>query len=105
MDDFGSGYSSLRMLKEIPVDRIKLDFRFLTANGDPEKGRIIVSYMIRMVNDLGLKIISEGVEDIIQARFLQENGCSDMQGFYFCKPLPVEEFEKFSEESIKELLN
>ena len=105
MDDFGSGYSSLRMLKEIPVDRIKLDFRFLTANGDPEKGRIIVSYMIRMVNDLGLKLISEGVEDIIQARFLQENGCSDMQGFYFCKPLPVEEFEKFSEESIKELLN
>ena len=105
MDDFGSGYSALRMLKEIPVDRIKLDFRFLTANGDPEKGRIIVSYMIKMVKDLGMKLISEGVEDLSQAKFLQENGCSEMQGYYFCKPLPVEEFERFSEESIKGFLN
>ena len=104
MDDFGSGYSALRMLKEIPVDRIKLDFRFLTANGDPEKGRIIVSYIIRMVKDLGMKLISEGVEELAQAKFLQENGCFEMQGYYFCRPLPVEEFEKFNEESITKLL-
>ena len=98
MDDFGSGYSSLHMLKEVPVDRIKLDLHFLTDSGDSEKGRIIVSYMIQMVRSLGMKLISEGVETIEQARFLQSLGSTEMQGFYFYKPMPVQEYEKLMEE-------
>ena len=94
MDDFGSGYSSLHMLKEVPVDRIKLDLDFLTESGDPSKGRIIVSYMVQMVRALGMDLIAEGVETAEQAEFLESYGCSDMQGYYFYKPMPVQEFER-----------
>lgn len=61
MDDFGSGYSSLNMLKEVPVNRIKLDLRFLTNKGDAEKARIIISHMIQMVRSLGMELIAEGL--------------------------------------------
>ncbi len=94
MDDFGSGYSSLHMLKEVPVDRVKLDLNFLTASGDQEKCRTIISSVISMVQNLGLRLISEGVETAEQARFLQSRGSSEMQGFYFYKPMPVQEFEE-----------
>jgi len=94
MDDFGSGYSSLHMLKEVPVDRIKLDLHFLTASGDSEKCRTIVSCMINMVHSLGMEMIAEGVETMEQARFLRSQGCSEMQGFYFYKPMKVQEFER-----------
>ena len=94
MDDFGSGYSSLHMLKEVPVDRIKLDLNFLTASGDQTKGKIIVSCMINMVRMLGMELIAEGVETLDQVGFLTDQGCSEMQGFYFYKPMPVDEFEE-----------
>ena len=94
MDDFGSGYSSLNMLKEVPVDRIKMDLRFLTGDGCGEKGRIIIECMIYMANRLGIKLIAEGVETIEQAQMLKELGCKEMQGYYFYKPLSVDEFEK-----------
>ena len=98
MDDFGSGYSSLHMLKEVPVDRIKLDLHFLTSSGDQKKSRTIVGYMIQMVKALEMKMIAEGVETIEQAEFLHDRGCSEMQGYYFYKPMPVKEFEKLGEE-------
>ena len=94
MDDFGSGYSSLHMLKEVPVDRIKLDLHFLEGQGDMEKSRIILRYVIRMIRSLGMKLIAEGVGNDEQACFLNSLGCTEMQGFYFYKPMPVEEFEK-----------
>ena len=97
MDDFGSGYSSLHMLKEVPVDRIKMDLHFLTGTGDAEKGRVIVSHVIQMVDSLGMDLIAEGVEFVDQARFLQDQGCSKMQGFYFHKPMPAEEIEELDE--------
>ena len=93
MDDFGSGYSSLHMLKEVPVDRIKLDLHFLTGTGDLKKGRVIVSCMIQMIELLGINLIAEGVETVEQARFLQSLGCNDMQGYYFYKPMSVGKFE------------
>ncbi len=99
MDDFGSGYSSLHMLKQVPVDRIKLDLRFLTDAGDPEKGRIIISCMIKMVRLLGMSLIAEGVETVEQARFLQSLGCTEMQGYYFYKPMISREFEKLMKTS------
>ena len=93
MDDFGSGYSSLHMLKEVPVDRIKLDLNFLSGAGDPERGRIIVSHVVQMIRSLGMNLIAEGVENVSQAEFLKSRGCNEMQGFYFYKSMPVHEFE------------
>lgn len=93
MDDFGSGYSSLNMLKEVSVDRIKLDLHFLEGKGDEEKSRVILRYMIRMVRALGMELIAEGVENGDQASLLQGLGCDEMQGFYFYKPMPLQEFE------------
>ena len=97
MDDFGSGYSSLHMLKDVPVDRIKLDLKFLTRTGDIERGRVIVRFMIQMVKALGMDLIAEGVEFARQAEFLMSHGCFEMQGYYFFKPMPVEEFEQLPE--------
>ena len=97
MDDFGSGYSSLHMLKEVPVDRIKLDLHFLTSTGDQKKSRTIVGCIIRMVESLEMKMIAEGVETVEQADFLHDQGCSEMQGYYFYKPMTAEEYEKLSE--------
>ena len=96
MDDFGSGYSSLHMLKEVPIDRIKLDLHFLTESGDPEKSRTIISCMIQMIRLLKMEMIAEGVENVEQADFLRSKGCCEMQGYYFYKPMPVSDFEKIS---------
>lgn len=94
MDDFGSGYSSLNMLKEVPIDILKLDMRFLSQAGHDSRGGNIISAVIRMANSLELPIIAEGVENEEQANFLKNLGCVVMQGYYFAKPLPADEFEK-----------
>ena len=94
MDDFGSGYSSLNMLKELPVDRVKLDLRFLTSTGDLEKSHIIIKSIIKMLNELKINVIAEGVETKEQADYLLNEGCSDMQGFYFSKAITFDAFSK-----------
>lgn len=94
MDDFGSGYSSLNMLKNVTVDRIKLDLNFLTSSGDQKKSRIIISSIIKMLISLNVNMIAEGVETKEQADFLLSEGCSQMQGYYFYKPMPVEDFSR-----------
>ena len=93
MDDFGSGYSSLNMLKDVIVDRIKLDLHFMTNTGNQEMGKIILQHVIQMIEDLNVSVIAEGVETIEQAEYLQNIGCSEMQGYYFYKPMPVAEVE------------
>ncbi len=98
MDDFGSGYSSLHMLREVPVDRIKLDLFFLMETGDQERGRSIVQYMIQMARALRIDLIAEGVEKAEQADFLRAHGCCEMQGFYFHRPMNVEAFERLLQE-------
>ncbi len=100
MDDFGSGYSSLHMLKEVPVDRIKLDLDFLSGAGDPERGRIIVSHVIQLVQSLGMNLIAEGVENVSQANFLKSRGCVEMQGFYFYKPMSAGEYEELGKTAV-----
>lgn len=94
IDDFGSGYSSLNMLKDVETDRIKLDLRFLSGETESERGKIIIECMIFMAKKLGIELIAEGIETLEQANMLKSLGCTDMQGYYFYKPLPVEEFEK-----------
>jgi len=94
MDDFGSGYSSLNMLKEVPIDEIKLDLRFLGSNDPYSRSEIILSEIIRMINKMKLDVIAEGVETKEQVDKLLEYGCTKAQGFYFSRPIPDEDFSE-----------
>ena len=97
MDDFGSGYSSLNTLKNLPVDVIKVDMLFLRNIPDADtylKSTIILSNVINMGLEMGLTVITEGVETEEQKTFLEECGCRTFQGYYFSKPIPVGEFEE-----------
>lgn len=95
MDDFGSGYSSLNILKDIDFDIIKLDMKFLHGEkNNSGKGGTIISSVVRMVNWLGLPVIAEGVETVKQADFLGSIGCDYIQGYLYSKPLPEEQYEK-----------
>lgn len=94
MDDFGSGYSSLNMLKSTPFDVLKIDRAFLGEFMDSDRGRKIIEHTISMSHDIGLDIIAEGVETIEQAKFLSRCGCDSAQGFYYSKPLSEAEFDK-----------
>ena len=94
MDDFGSGYSSLNMLKSIAVDVIKIDMRFLEIKEEEEqKGIGILESIVNMARLMGLPIIVEGVETLQQENVLRSMGCRYTQGFYYFKPLPIDQFE------------
>lgn len=93
MDDFGTGYSSLNMLKDIPVDVLKLDMDFLAIR-DEESGPFILHSVIKMAKGLGMDVIAEGVETREQADFMLKVDCKYQQGYFYSKPLPIEEFEK-----------
>ena len=97
MDDFGSGYSSLNMLKNMPVDVLKIDMNFLDENGN-DRSKTIVKNVINLSNELKLTTLTEGVENLQQYSDLIDMGCVLFQGYYFAKPMPVDEFEKFLEE-------
>lgn len=94
MDDFGSGYSSLNLLKDIPFDLIKLDKEFLGRGEISKKNRILIKGIIALCKELDIPLLCEGVETREQIDFLKKSGCSIVQGFYFAKPMPVEDFEK-----------
>jgi EAL domain-containing protein (putative c-di-GMP-specific phosphodiesterase class I) len=101
MDDFGSGYSSLNLLKDAPIDIVKLDMGFLRGeeNGrNMDRGNIIISAVVNMTKQLGFDIIAEGVETKEQADLLASMGCTAIQGFYYSRPKPEEEFTKLMQE-------
>lgn len=99
MDDFGSGYSSLNMLKDIPVDIVKIDLNFLQdARRGAEAGRAILKAVVKMIQEIGLPIVVEGVETAEQVDFLVGIGCFLAQGFYFSKPVSVKDFELMFEQ-------
>ena len=91
MDDFGSGYSSLNVLKDLPVDMIKLDMRFLSADLKG-RGGIIIGSMVQMAKWLNSSTIAEGVETIEQADFMKSIGCSYVQGYLYSRPIPEDAF-------------
>ncbi len=94
MDDFGSGYSSLNMLKSVPVDILKMDMRFLDiSETDVEKGMGILESVINMAKQMKIPIVVEGVETEHQEKFLLEMGCRYVQGYHYYKPMPKEHFE------------
>ena len=94
MDDFGSGYSSLNMLKDISVDVLKIDMGFLQKSQNDKKSRLILEKIIVLAKELGMKVVTEGVENVHQIDFLSEFGCDLFQGFYFSRPIPVSDFEE-----------
>ena len=91
MDDFGSGYSSLDILQTMPLDLIKFDMRFMQQFDQGDKGKVLLTELVRMAVGLGFDTVCEGVEREDQAQFLQEIGCSKLQGFYFSRPIPTQE--------------
>jgi diguanylate cyclase (GGDEF)-like protein len=93
IDDFGTEFSSLSRLKELPVDRLKIDMEFVRGIGKNPKDESLISVMVLLCKRLGLKIIAEGGETEAQVGFLKEAGCSEVQGYYFYKPLSKEEIE------------
>ena len=94
MDDFGSGYSSLNVLREVDLDIIKLDMLFLSEKANNNRGGTIISSIVRMAKWLDMPVIAEGVETMGQADFLRSIGCEYIQGYLYSKPLPEEEFEE-----------
>ena len=102
MDDFGAGYSSLNMLATLPIDALKLDMQFIRNICQSEKDAHMVELMIEVAGFLSVPVIAEGVENEEQYRLLKKIGCDIIQGFYFSKPVPPEEFEKFIIEKLKD---
>ena len=95
MDDFGSGYSSLNMISELPVDALKLDMMFIRSAFAKTNDTRMISIVIDIADYLGVPVIAEGVETEEQYLALKKLGCAIIQGYYFSKPVPAAEFEKF----------
>lgn len=93
IDDFGSGYSSLNTLKDVPAQILKLDMKFFEDNGNVERGGNIIESVIRMAKWLGMAVIAEGVEEEAQADFLKTIGCYYIQGYFYSKPITLANFE------------
>jgi diguanylate cyclase (GGDEF)-like protein len=89
LDDFGTGYSSLSYVHELPLDKLKIDRRFVTKAGSDPKAHNIVKTILGLSRDLGLKCVAEGVENAEQAAMLSQAGCQFLQGYHFSKPLPL----------------
>ena len=95
MDDFGSGYSSFNLLKDMPVDELKIDKGFLESTDDSKKSRYIIEKIVQMAHGLDIRVVCEGVERKEQVDFLRAIECDIVQGYYYSKPMPMEEYEKY----------
>jgi EAL domain-containing protein (putative c-di-GMP-specific phosphodiesterase class I) len=94
IDDFGTGISSLRNLQRLPIDRLKIDHTFMQGLATQKDAAPIIKTIIGMAHNLDLRVIAEGVETNEQRDFLHQQGCQEVQGYYFSRPVPAEEFRK-----------
>ena len=94
VDDFGIGYSSLTLIRDIPWDVLKIDRSFLPVRGDEQEFQknLMFRYVVAMAQSMGLRCIVEGIETPDQLRLVQQNGCDEVQGFFFDRPLRRDEF-------------
>ena len=90
IDDYGTGYSSLSYVKSFPVDTLKIDRCFITNICEDSSDQAIVNSTIVLAHNLEMEVIAEGVETAEQAQLLQELGCDQLQGYYFCTPVPAD---------------
>ncbi len=95
MDDFGIGYSSLNMLRKLPVNVLKLDRGFINEATCTERGFIVLNHIVQMARDLKATVVCEGIETPIQVNMLKQAGGDIAQGFYYAKPMPIDEYNKF----------
>lgn len=105
IDDFGSGYSSLSLLRNVPAHIVKLDMRFFADGEEKARNECIVESIIRMVKMLGMGVLAEGVEQREQADRLNMLGCAYVQGYLYAKPLPYQEYVKYTKATVKEILS
>jgi diguanylate cyclase (GGDEF)-like protein len=101
IDDFGTGYSSLSYLKRLPIDQLKVDRSFIMDLPDDEDDRVITELIISMAQRLSLEVVAEGVETQEQYKYLASLGCEYIQGYYFSRPLPADEFMIYIFETAK----
>jgi diguanylate cyclase (GGDEF)-like protein/PAS domain S-box-containing protein len=95
LDDFGTGFSSLKYIKDFPISRLKIDQSFVRDLTEVESAIVIVRTVIAMANALGIMVIAEGVETTVQRELLLAEGCTEFQGYLFAKPMPIADFEEF----------
>jgi EAL domain-containing protein (putative c-di-GMP-specific phosphodiesterase class I) len=98
IDDFGTGYSSLSYLKKFKVYKLKIDQSFVQDLGTDAEDKAIISAIISMSRSLGLQTIAEGVETIEQLTYLRNQGCDEVQGYYYSKPVPSKQLELYFKE-------
>lgn len=101
MDDFGSGYSSLNLLNNLPIDILKLDKIFLNGEDLTPNQKIIISCIVEMASKMDIRVVCEGVETMEQVSFLTVIGCDMIQGYYYAKPMPEDEFCRYMDKHIK----
>lgn len=94
IDDFGTGFSSLSLLKNIPIDVLKIDQSFFKESVHKEKDNIVIKGIIDLVNKLGIRTVAEGIETAEQVDFLKAVNCNMIQGYFFYRPLPEDNFEE-----------
>ncbi|QOY53750.1 EAL domain-containing protein [Candidatus Sulfurimonas marisnigri] len=101
IDDFGTGYSSLSYLKKLPINKLKIDKSFVDDIPDDEDGKAIVRAVIALTHSLNLELIAEGVEEESQKDFLLENGCNNIQGYYYSKPISFVNIQEYMKDKMR----
>ncbi len=104
IDDFGTGYSSLSYLKRLPLSKLKIDQSFIHDLMENEDGAIIVNAIISLAHNLGFRVIAEGVEEKEQLEYLREHDCDVVQGYFYSRPIPADEFHQWAVKYESELL-